>query len=207
LSSSHDVVLVDFGDTLADERWMRQNSERFPSWTRTYVEVVDEVRGAWDVGRMTTVELAALIAERLGENREAIHSHMLGLCRTLKFNPSINAALFRRRQRGGVQAIVTVNPDLFSQVTDHYGLADKFDLIVTSWEAGTDDKAELCREAMSRLGVDDSSRTVLIDNLQTNVDAWIAEGAAAYRFVDDDLFARDLAAGSVPGFVPADLSP
>jgi FMN phosphatase YigB (HAD superfamily) len=206
VSSSVDVVLVDFGDTLADERWMRQDSSVFPTWTRTYVKVVDEMRGAWDVGRMTTVELAALIAERLGEDSEAIHSHMLGLCRALQFNPVINAALSHRRQRGGLQAIVTVNPDLFSQVTDHYGLADKFDLIVTSWEAGTADKVELCRHAMQRLGVDDPSRTVLVDNLQPNVDGWLAEGGAAYRFVDDDRFARDVASGSVPGFLPSDVS-
>ena len=81
--------------------------------------------------RVSTLAVTILIAVRSG------HTILLGLAVTaialvaIFYNPVINTALSRRRQRGGVQAIVTVNPDLFSQVTDHYGLADKFDLIVT----------------------------------------------------------------------------
>ena len=40
------------------------------------------------------------------------------LCTRIAFYPGINTALDRRRARGALQAIVTVNPDLFSMIID-----------------------------------------------------------------------------------------
>jgi FMN phosphatase YigB (HAD superfamily) len=199
------VALVDFGNTLADETWMRRDDERFPSWTDAYLAVVDQQRGAWDIGQTASIELAGLIGERLGHSAESIHAHMLGLCRMIRFYPMINSALERRHRRGGVQALVTVNPDLFAEVTKHYDLAAVFDLIITSWEEGTSDKVELCRRAMERLGAGDPANGVLIDNLESNVAGWVEQGGAGYVFVGDDVFQRDVVAGVVPGFVPADV--
>lgn len=82
-----------------------------------------------------------------------VRHYMRDLCRHVQFFPQINAAVRRRRTRGGRQALVTVNPDLFAEVISHYSLLDRFDAVITSSSQGTDDKVELCWRALRIMGV------------------------------------------------------
>jgi len=87
------------------------------------------------------------------------------------------------------QAIVTLNPDLLSDIiVPHYALDTVFDTIVTSWEERSLDKAQLCRIALERLGGHDPAHALLIDNIEANVDAWRSVGGQAYLFRGDDAF-------------------
>ena len=199
------VALVDFGNTLADEGWMRRNSERFPGWTAAYLAEVEELRRDWDVGIVSSGELAARIGLRIGCTPEDAHTYMRLLCHGLDFYPRINAALRRRRARGGRQALVTVNPDLFGEVADHYGLPDSFDAIITSWACRTDDKVALCWHALESMGLDDPRESVLVDNVESNVAGWVAVGGQGYHFSSDEAFVTDVTSGRVPGFGAEDL--
>lgn len=200
------VALIDFGNTLADETFMRRDSAAFPSWTAEYLSVVSEVRGSWDIGQVRYPEVAAAVALRLGAATEDVVAHMVELCRSIDLFPGINAAVAARRARGGIQALVTVNPDLFAEVCSHYGLVSRFDAIVTSWEAGTDNKVALCQRALEILGVDNPGQAVLIDNLSENVDRWMDAGGIGYVFDGDQSFVTDVRANRVPGFIPADAA-
>ena len=201
-----DVALVDFGNTLVDETFMRRDGEQFPTWTTDYVAVVDELRHDWDTGRLSSRQIAQRVADRLAASPEAVHHHMLELCRSLTFYPAINDALRRRRARGGRQALVTVNPDLFEHIARIHALDHSFDVVVASWEHGTDDKVELCRRAVELIGVVEADRTVLIDNLPANVDAWTRSGGRGYVFRDDATFVDDVLHQRVPGFLAADVA-
>jgi FMN phosphatase YigB (HAD superfamily) len=200
-----DVALVDFGGTLADESFMRRDCERFPTWTTEYVAVVEERRDDWDTGQLSSRHLATRLAARLSATPDEVHHHMLELCRSLSFYPGINAALTQRRARGERQALVTVNPDLFDTVAHHYSFREQFDVIVTSWEHGTDNKVELCRHALALLGGDHPATSVLIDNVSEHVNAWVSCGGRGYVFRDDRVFVNDVLDGQVPGFVTADV--
>jgi SAM-dependent methyltransferase/FMN phosphatase YigB (HAD superfamily) len=200
-----DVALVDFGGTLADETFMRRDSERFPSWTSAYVAVVEELRESWDTGRLSSRQVATHLAGLLDATPDEVHHRMLELCRSLTFYPAINAALTRRRARGQRQALVTVNPDLFDVIARHYSLRDRFDVIVTSWEHGTADKVALCRYALHLLGGNDARSSVLIDNIGDHVDAWVSCRGHGYVFRDDRALVNDVLEGRVPGFIPADI--
>jgi FMN phosphatase YigB (HAD superfamily) len=200
------IALVDFGNTLVDETWMRRNSDRFPTWTVDYVAVVDEMHVAWETGRITSRDIAEAVAPRLGTTARAVHDNMLELCRSLTFFPVINSALARRRARGGRQALVTVNVDLFAAVAELYSLHDLFDVIVNSADHGTVDKVSLCHRALALLGGCDPADTVLIDNIEPNVTAWTAAGGHAYLYRDDPTFTTDVLTAQVPSFLPADLS-
>jgi FMN phosphatase YigB (HAD superfamily) len=159
----------------------------------------------WDTGRLSSEGAANLLAAELGCSAQEVRAYMLQLCRRIDFYPAINAAVRRRRARGGCQALVTVNPDLFEEVVTHYSLTDSFDAVIISSAQGTDDKVELCWRTLELLEVGDPSDTVLIDNLQVNVDGWVAAGGNGYLFVNDDGFAADVARGRVPGFESRDL--
>jgi len=93
-----------------------------------------------------------------------------------------------------VQAIVTINPDIFSQeVVPNYKLNEVFEIIVTSWEEENLDKSDLCDIAIQKLGsVSDRSRALLIDNRIENVEGWQARGGKAYHFTGDAAFAANL---------------
>jgi FMN phosphatase YigB (HAD superfamily) len=199
------IALVDFGNTLADQTFFRRNCEKFPTWTRHYVPLVNQLRPDWDTGRISSGQLAERIASQLAVDAGEVHAYMRELCTTVNFYPAINRAVRRRRARGGRQALVTVNPDIFSEVAAHYALHDHFDAIVTSWEHGVPDKAELCRRALNALGSASPADSVLIDDLETNVQAWVTEGGRGYLFRDDETFAKDVIAGRLPAFTAADL--
>jgi FMN phosphatase YigB (HAD superfamily) len=200
-----DVALVDFGNTLADETFMRRDGDRFPTWTADFVAVVEEVRHDWDTGRLSSRQVARRVADRLAAPPDVVHRHMLDLCRPLTFYPGIDEALRRRRARGGRQALVTVNPDLFDHIARVHALHDRFDVIVTSWEHGTDDKAELCHRALELVGGVEPDRTVLVDNLPGHITAWRRAGGHGYVFRDDATFVDDVLHQRVPGFLAADV--
>ena len=81
------------------------------------------------------------------------------------------------------------------------GFAADCDAIVTSWEEGAIDKNILNRLAMERMGLLDDSGAcenadaLLIDNKQSNVDAWVGIGGAGYHYTNDATFERDSTAG------------
>jgi hypothetical protein len=70
------------------------------------------------------------------------------------------------------------------------------DAIVVSGEEKTIDKGELCSRALERLDVGcGPSRALLIDNKQSNLDAWARRGGIGYLYTTDSAFRRDVAGG------------
>jgi phosphoglycolate phosphatase-like HAD superfamily hydrolase len=187
------VLLWDFGDTLVDERWMLRPPEGCPAWANAWAEVMGHYAAEWDVGAVSWAQVTVALAERTGLTVEAVAAHARRCCRDLAFNP---AAWRVANDRRLPQAIVTVNPDLF---TDHvvpaHDLARVFDVIVASWTEGTTDKPELCDIALRRLGFGGArSEALLIDNRADLVEAWRDRGGAGYWYRGDAQFERDLPA-------------
>jgi hypothetical protein len=54
-----DVLLWEFGDTLVDERWMRQCPADCPGWEEASVAVMAELADAWNVGAVRSPEVFA----------------------------------------------------------------------------------------------------------------------------------------------------
>ncbi len=183
-------LLWDFGDTLADQRWMWPSPVGLPGWTARFKAFIDsELDEQWLRGETSTEELAAIFAADLETTADALTAHIEQRCRDVQFYEHAWAAARARRRP---QAIVTLNPDLFSSlIVPYYSLDAVFDEIVTSWEEATLDKAQLCRIALARLGGDDPAEALLIDNVEANVDAWRALGGAAYLFRGDAEFLAD----------------
>ncbi len=150
-----------------------------------------DLDASWNVGETTTEELIAAFAGELGCTPELLIAHTKQRCSELQF---FEHAWVAARARTLPQALVTVNSDGFSRfVVPRYNLDSVFDLIVTSWEEHTMDKARLCEIALQRLGGHDPAEALLIDNIEANVEAWRARGGQAYLFVSDEQFAVDAA--------------
>jgi phosphoglycolate phosphatase-like HAD superfamily hydrolase len=179
------AVLWDFGDTLADERWMLAPLDGSPGWPDTYRQVLDggELADRWNTGSATTAEVAEAFANTLGVPTQRILAHMRACCRHVALYADVIALAARLE---APQAIVTINPDIFSEVVvPACDLTARFAAIVTSWEERTLSKADLCDIAMSRLpGAVDREACLLIDNRIDNVAEWRARGGAAWHFQD-----------------------
>ena len=182
-------VLWDFGDTLVDERWMWSCPEDCPNWTETYRALGSSEFGSrWNRGELTFEEFATRIAADVGIGFDDACAHMKRCCERIQF---FEHAWATARAHAMPQAIVTINPDLFTRfVVPNYGLNTVFDTIVTSWQTGTEDKADLCEIALRRLDGSDPAEALLIDNIEANVAAWRARGGQGYRFISDDELAR-----------------
>jgi phosphoglycolate phosphatase-like HAD superfamily hydrolase len=184
-------LLWDFGDTLVDERWMRTPPVGCPTWEAAWLEVMAHSADRWNLGAVTSTKIFDALSVRTGMAREQVEAHARRCCEQLVFNET---AWRVAKERWLPQALVTVNPDLF---TDHivpvHGLTAVFDVIVVSSAEGTDDKSELCDRALTRLGYSGPrSAALLIDNRRDLVNAWIDTGGAGYLFHSDQQFHTDL---------------
>jgi hypothetical protein len=177
------AVLWDFGDTLADERWMLAPLDGAPDWPATYRQVLDggDLADRWNSGAATSAEVAQVFGEALGVPAERILGHMRACCLNVCLYADVMALA---AGLAAPQAIVTINPDMFSEVVvPACNLHARFQAIVTSWEERTLSKADLCDIAMSRLpGAVDRDACLLIDNRIENVVEWRARGGAPGTF-------------------------
>ncbi|HWD67256.1 MAG TPA: hypothetical protein VG227_04775 [Caulobacteraceae bacterium] len=177
------ALLWDFGDTLCDETWMLSPMANEPRWAVAYQATL--ARGGlierWDLGAATTAEVANSIAAELGMSIESIAQHMNACCRNIRLN---RETMMLAEARAAPQAIVTVNCDIFSEVVvPAFDLHRTFSHIVTSWQEGTVDKAELCE--IARLRLDPSlprDACLLLDNRKDNIDAWRAMGGLGHHY-------------------------
>lgn len=193
-----EAVLWDFGDTLADERWMLAPLADQPAWAELYLARCGEgeLGSLWNRGLKTAREVAAALGAELGVDAALVLEHMHACCRRVRLFPRVAAFVDALSTQ---QAIVTVNCDIFSDVVvPALGLASRFSPIVASWEAGTEDKADLCDLAMAKLGLGDRAACLLIDNRADNVASWRARGGPAYRFVGEQALVEQLSPALQP---------
>lgn len=185
------VLLWDFGDTLADERWMRRAPAGCPAWEASWVAVMADLADGWDTGEVTSAEVFAAMAERTGMSRREVADHARECCRRIELR---RAAWRYARERRRPQALVTVNPDLFlDHVVPLHVLTEVFDVIVVSAAERSADKVALCETALHRLGFrGDRSEALLVDNRADLVQAWEATGGTGYLVRNDDELGRDL---------------
>jgi phosphoglycolate phosphatase-like HAD superfamily hydrolase len=190
-----EAILWDFGDTLVDETWMLAPLEGVPRWPETYRGLLGDnaLARQWNAGAITSLDVARAFGRELGVAPERLLKHMEWCSRNIAFYPRMKAVTAQRRYP---QAIVTVNPDIFSHVVvPHYRLDESFDAIVTSWQEQSASKPALCDAAIARLGGRwTRDRCLLVDNRQDCTEQWIAQGGRAYRFRGEDRFFADLGA-------------
>ena len=191
-SSTHvQCLLWDFGDTLCDELSSWRVS---PEWMEVYRSFDDEggIGAAWSLGDLDIDEVVAKLAERMTLTEAEIRAH---LSRTdlFEFFP-FTYAFFRARHLP--QAIVTVNPAGFRELARNLGFEEFTDTIVVSGEEKTIDKGALCEIAIERMPiVCANEQALLIDNKQSNLDAWAGRGGIGYLYTTDTAFRRDVAGG------------
>ena len=185
-----ECLLWDFGDTLCDELSLWRSS---PEWMDVYRSFDDGLGAAWSLGDLDTRGFVTELAKRMPLGEAEILAH---LTRTdlFDFFP-FTYAFFRARHRP--QAIVTVNPALFSEtIVPGCAFEEVTDTIVVSGEENTIDKGELCQRALERMKPRfDPSRALLIDNKQPNLDAWAERGGLGYLYTTDSAFERDVEGG------------
>ena len=184
-------LLWDFGDTLCDELSLWRVS---PEWMEVYHSFDDEdgIGAAWSLGNLDTREVLAKLAERMTLTEAEVHAHLLrtDLFEFFRFT----YAFFRARHLP--QAIVTVNPALFREMAQNLGFDEVTDTIVVSGEERTIDKGVLCEIAIQRMPfVCANEHALLIDNKQSNLDAWAERGGIGYLYTTDDAFKQDVADG------------
>lgn len=185
-------VLWDFGDTLADELWMQQPPRGVPEWPQVWSDVArGKLADRWNVGDASLLDVMEAVAGRFPMTAGAVLEHVRHCCSSIRF---FDLPLRIARGSSLPQAIVTINPDGFSDlVVPSYRLRETFNPIVTSWEERTLDKAALCLIALQRLGGSiPPSDALLVDNRSENVDAWQACGGRGYLFRGEQRFREDL---------------
>ena len=184
-------LLWDFGDTLCDELSLWRVS---PEWMEVYRSFDDEdgIGAAWSLGDLDTHEVVAKLADRMTLTEAEIDTH---LSRTdlFEFFP-FTYAFFRARHLP--QAVVTVNPAEFREMAQDLAFDDVADVIVVSGEEKTIDKGVLCEVAIRRMPIACANeQALLIDNKQSNLDAWAARGGIGYLYTTDSAFEQDVAGG------------
>lgn len=187
-------LLWDFGDTLCDERFIWSVG---PDWMAVYETFDDGVGERWNTGDLDSSGFARELSATMGRSPDEIVAHMIERSTNHIEFYDYTWALFRERRLP--QAIVTVNPDLFSDViVPAHDLQSGCEVIVTSWEERSIDKSVLCSLAIERLDAGiEPGEALLIDNKQANIEAWASVGGAGYHYTTDDAFRRDVERGLI----------
>ena len=190
-------LLWDFGDTLCDETFIWSSG---PEWMTVYETFDDGWANDWCTGDMDTIAFARAASKYISLDPEEIVAHMRERCKHIDFF-EFTYAFYKARQLP--QAIVTVNPDLWSEtIVPLHGFDETADVIVSSWEEGTIDKGILCGLALERLKNGcQPSEALLIDNKSSNLDAWAQHGGIGYLYTTDRTFKQDVANG-IDGLIP-----
>lgn len=181
-------LLWDFGDTLAVWRGDR------PEWTNVYSSVLwrEKFGPAWNLGEIETAEIMKHLVEILDMTESEVLAYMMRED-LFEFFPFTHDFFVSRRLP---QSVVTINPALFRPMATRLALDAVTDSIVISGEEGTIDKGVLCERALTRMGVKcTNDQVLLIDNKQSNLDAWSARGGVGYLYTGDAEFQRDVAGG------------
>lgn len=152
----------------------------------------EELGPAWNLGEIGTHEVMTHLVETLNMAESEVLAHLMRVD-LFEFFPFTHDFFLSRHLP---QAVVTVSPPLFRQMAIALGLNTVTDTIVISGEEGTIDKGVLCETALRHMGVKCAhDRVLLIDNKQSNLDAWSARGGAGYLYTSDAAFQRDVANG------------
>ena len=149
---------------------------------------------AWNTGEMNFQEFAEKASRTISLQPAEIKEHMVERCHHIEFF-EFTYGFFKARHLP--QAIVTVNPDLWSEtIVPLHRFDQTADVIISSWEEGTGDKRVLCQLALDRLEIDcEPGQSVLIDNKAANVRAWKDCGGNGYVFTTDVQFRQDVSGG------------
>ncbi len=185
-------VLWDFGDTLADERWMLTPLEGVPEWPEAWSRIAGgELADAWNLGEINIADVISAVAAYLGLHRERVDRHVAYCCSNIRF---FEAPFSIARRSTLPRALVTINPDGFSSlVVPRYRLASIFRPIVTSWEQHTLDKGILAERALEHfVGEIRPFEALLIDNKPHCVEAWVNRGGRGYLYRGEETFREDL---------------
>jgi hypothetical protein len=179
-------LLWDFGDTLSVWRGS-------PEWMAAYnSDGWEEIGSFWSIGEIGTNEVMTHLAERLNISGPEVYAYLMRVD-LFDFFPFTYEFYISKHLP---QSMVTVNPPLFRQMAIALGLDEVSDSIVISGEEGTIDKGVLCEIALQRMGVEcTNDQVLLIDNKQSNLDAWSARGGVGYHYTSDTAFQRDVASG------------
>jgi len=188
---SIEIILWDIGDTLVDQRWMLKELPGFPGWPKLFmVEIWDgELGNQWSRGDINAQQVAQHLATTLSTGAELAMQHMQRCSQNIDFSAVLRQFSLTQNIP---QAIVTVNPDIFTEViVPHYTLTKSFDPIVTSWQEKELNKADLCDITLERLSIERSS-ALLIDNMKQNIDEWVERGGKGYWYKDESSFINDI---------------
>lgn len=185
-------VLWDFGDTLVDQDWMLKAPDAFPNWRQAWIDVArGDLEDTWMLGEVACEDISRQVATRLGMSESDVMSHIRHCCRSIRF---FDAVLRAAKSCPLPQAIVTVNPDVFTNyVVPHYRLDELFPVIMASWQEGTVDKTALCMRVLESFQDSlEREETLLIDNSPANIHAWEESGGQGYLFVGEKQLVADL---------------
>lgn len=116
------TLLWDFGDTLVDERWMLTPPAGYAAWSGAYLLCETKLGDDWIIGKIDTRSVAKLLAERVQMELRDVIDHMEQASRSITFFDGV----YRYARSASLpRAIVTLNPDLFTEVVaahyDHTG--------------------------------------------------------------------------------------
>ena len=184
-------LLWDFGDTLCNEQSLWRTSAE---WMDVYRSFDDEegIGAAWSLGLIDTKEVVAKLASRMTLSESQIRNH-LSRIDLFEFFP-FTYAFFKARHLP--QAIVTINPAEFRNMAQELKMEEVTNTIVISGEENTIDKGVLCKIAIQRMNLaHENQLSLLIDNKQSNLDAWSDHGGIGYHYTTDEAFKKDLTFG------------
>lgn len=186
-------VVFDFGFTLSPDLYFKVAPPECPNFQALFQEHIfsrNDLVDDWMRAALTTRDIAEIMADVTGMPAARVTAFMELGCENLGFNQAVLDFAMRQRELGKKTAIVTGNMDVFGKVVvPCHRLAEKFDVIVNSFDYREIDKTVLWPKAFELLGGGIGyEHSLLIEDSQRNVMKFRERGGQACHYRNDELF-------------------
>jgi FMN phosphatase YigB (HAD superfamily) len=186
-------IVFDFGFTLSSDLYFKVPPQECPDWQNLIQKHIfsnDDLIDDWMRGVVTLMDIAEELAPIVCMEVPRIVEFLELGCQELDFNEAVLNFALKQREQGRKTAIVTGNMDVFTKiVVPCHHLADKFDVIINSFDYREIDKSVLWVKAFELLGNGIGYRqSLLIEDGERNVSKFRENGGHAYLYENDERF-------------------
>lgn len=186
-------IVFDFGFTLSSDLYFKVPPPNCPNWQnliQQHIFTNDDLVNDWMRGTLTQRDIAEALSPIVSMEVPGIVEFLELGCRELNFNEAVLTFALEQRAQGRKTAIVTGNMEVFTNVVvPCHHLADKFDVIINSFDYREIDKSVLWAKAFELLGDGIGyCQSLLIEDGEKNVMKFRAHGGSAYQYGNDEQF-------------------
>jgi len=188
----HKIILFDFDGVLCHDKFYEKTL--LPKYQEVYDWIQKNIFGSsslikdWMKGKINHQQINQRIADGVGIDFKEINDLFLKSVQLMDLDQELLTLAVRLKENDFRIGIVTDNMDVFSEITiPNHNLESLFEVMINSADEGilkNDNNGRSFDLVVSRLGEDDCSKAIMIDDSEGTIELFQSKGGCGILFTD-----------------------